>query len=543
MNQGRALKALLGAFLRMELRNQAYAAATGAKPAEALPPLFWVLGQFLATSMLTSLTLFLRVPADFFAVASLGLTTVLVGSALVVEFHEVAFQPDDALVLGHRPLPLGTYARARLLNLLAYVGLFAVATAIFPSVLGAALFDAGPHFAWAFLLANVAVSLGVAALVVGAFAAFGAGWMTRIRSLLAWVQIAAILVAFYGAQMLLRKADGSLEVFAQRPPDWLWLTPWGALGAGVGKAGAGQLVQAALPLSVGLLIGFSLVALAAKALSKSWAGLRAGAEPAASHVEHVVIAGGTVRVGWVGRLVASRAEAAGFFLARRLLERDGDARLRALPALGLPVSALALGLLSDQLADPFVTRGGGIVLSLSVGVLLGGAVPSLLTAIAAGKDEGAASLFWTAPLPSLEPVVTGAAKAALLRFLGPLFVVFVVAAAWWWRSVLHAGLEGAWALLLVLHAWALAQPKLLDRVPFSARLVRGASMGPVALLGAVCTAFGMGLAAVRYAVGPSVGAQLGLLAVLAVAFLPHQHLARRQTSQALLLRRARGGEG
>lgn len=541
MNEGRALKALLGAFLRMELRNQAYAAATGAKPAEALPPLFWVLGQFLATSMLTSLTLFLRVPADFFAAASLGVTTVLLGSALIVEFHEVAFQPDDAQVLGHRPLPLGTYAKARLLNLLAYVALFALATAVFPGVLGAALFDSGPHFTWAFVAANLAVSLGVAALVVGAFAAFGAGWMTRVRGLLAWVQIAAILVAFYGAQMLLRRADGSLEVFALRPPDWLWVTPWGALGAGVAAAGAGRLSAAVLPLSAGLVGGAALVAVAAAALGRSWRGLRSGAEVSVAAVEHVGVAGGTVRVGWAARLTQSRSEAAGFFLTRTLLARDGDARLRALPALGMPISALALGVLSDQLGDPFAARGGGVVLSLTVSVLLAGAVPALLAAVVAGKDEGAAALFWTAPLASLEPVVRGAAKAALLRFVGPVLLAFGAAVAWWWRAPVHAALEVLFALLLVLHAWAMAQPKLLDQVPFSGRAVRGASLGPVALLGAVCTAFGMGVAAIRYAAGPSFAAQAAVLAVLGAAYLPHRLVARRQTAQALA-RRQRGGE-
>jgi len=98
----------------LEMRSSHYGKATGSDHRAVIPPLYWVIGQFLTTSALLSLLLFARVDAWFFAFASLSSTILLLFSALVVEFHEVALDPDDVDVVGHRPIFPRTYAVARL---------------------------------------------------------------------------------------------------------------------------------------------------------------------------------------------------------------------------------------------------------------------------------------------------------------------------------------------------------------------------------------------------------------------------------------------
>ena len=57
--------ALVRAMLVMDLRNQAYTRATATKPSHWITPLFWVVGQCLTVSAVTSLVFFMRVDCFF----------------------------------------------------------------------------------------------------------------------------------------------------------------------------------------------------------------------------------------------------------------------------------------------------------------------------------------------------------------------------------------------------------------------------------------------------------------------------------------------
>ncbi len=59
--QARPLRALVFAYVLQDLRSQHFARATGVKPGELLPPLFWVVGQHVIASGLAATALFMRV--------------------------------------------------------------------------------------------------------------------------------------------------------------------------------------------------------------------------------------------------------------------------------------------------------------------------------------------------------------------------------------------------------------------------------------------------------------------------------------------------
>src|SRR4030095_803860 len=106
----RPFRALLRAYVLMDFRSQQFGRATAAKPKDLITPLFWVVGQYLLLSFITCAVLFARVDALFFALVNLGVSILVMGTSLVVEFNEVVLDAEDLNVVGHRPVPLRTYS-------------------------------------------------------------------------------------------------------------------------------------------------------------------------------------------------------------------------------------------------------------------------------------------------------------------------------------------------------------------------------------------------------------------------------------------------
>lgn len=475
--QPRAARALLRSLLLMDLRAQHYGDATGAKAGALFPPLYWVFGQFLTTSLLTSLVLFTRVDAGFFAGANLLVALVSLFSAVVVELHEVVDDPSDRLVLGARPVTPATHAAARGGNLLAYVLLLWAATTVFPAIVGAAQLDAGPLWAPLYALLSLCVCLVATGAVVLLHLGFGAGpLLDGLRTGLAWVQIVGVMVGFYGGQLMLRNGTGSVEWFAAHPPPWFEALPSTALGDAVA---AGSWGAWPVPLGFALLAGGGAAVGSGLLLVRAW-GLRR--ERA---VTRPTAAQGTARAsladGWTGRLTRSRAEAVGFWMFRALLLRDAELRSRSLPALAAGGAVVALGLLSDQFGDPLdpSTPLTDRVLPVAAVPLLAGAVPLLLRNALYSRDHAAG---WRLAQANHAALGEGVRKAATLLVLLPAVLGLGLAAQVAWRHPLHAV---AWTLLTwaaVVLGGKLVRPAALPGPPFSRPAARGGAMGPVMVL-------------------------------------------------------------
>ncbi len=524
--QVRPLRALVAALLTMDLRSQVYGQTTGAKPTEASSPVYWVIGQFLATSALLSLALLARVDAGFFALANLTVSAVLLFAALVVEFHEVVLDPADAEVLGHRPVTRATYAAARLLNLLAYVALMTVATAIFPSIIGCALPDSSLAFAPAYLLAAVLTALGTTALVVLLYTSLGAGAVfDQARGLLSWVQVGSIMVLFYGGQLMLRNADGGVEYFAARPPAWLDLLPTAPFARAVAALSAAGAPPSWPWLGLAIALCLGLVALATWRLAAAWGQVHAG--PA--HVDAAVVTGGQVaQWSW---LTGSRPEAASFWLTRTMLRRDQELKLRVWPALAMPLAALVLGASTGQLESPLVSDGSHVALSLAVPVLLAAAVPSLVQNLLFSRDPQASWLLALAPVEGRADLARGARKALLLSVLAPATLLVLAIEAWLWRAPLDALLVALSTWLMIELSARLAQVMVLTRLPFSIALTRGATLGSIALVSTLASAGATGVAALQFALAGSATGQWAVAGALALASWPAGRWADREAAR------------
>lgn len=485
--QPRPLRGLVAAFLRLDLRGLHYGAATGAKASEVIPPLYWVIGQMLAASALLTTILFMRVEAGVFAAVGLTAALLLVLSAVLVEFHEAALDPRDPEVLGHRPITGRTYAAARSLNLAVYVGLMGLALTVFPLVMGAVQRDAGPLWVPAYLLASALAAAAGAALGVLVHGAVGEG----AKQLLAWVQIALVLVGFYGGQLLLRKGAGSIELLAARPPGWAEAVPTVWLGRAVAELSQGLAPGPLARLGLAALGTLALLALALGLLAIGWRGVaraRGQASPAvAPPARPGTLASGLAALLCGGRTPgAGRIRAAAFALAWAHLARDPALALRTWPHLTLGATALALALFTGQCGDPLA--GQPAVLPAAALALFAGAAPAVLHALRAGRDPEAAWLLRAAPLRDPGALVEGVRRAALARVFVPALLLAGLVVAWAWRDALHALAWTAVALLLVDLASRVSAPEALGGLPFAGTAAKGGGSSPLPVVSAAVLA-------------------------------------------------------
>ena len=462
----RPLGALLKALVTMDLRGQHYGRATGVRAGALVSPLLWVLAQFLTASCLLSAFLFARVHVEFFAFAGLATSMMLVFSAIVVEFHEVVLDPRDREILGHRPIPPRTYALARMGNLLFYVALMSVALTIFPAILGAALRDAGPGYLPAYLYASFLLNLFTAAVVVLFYTLFArSGAFEGAKTVLAWTQILLIMVLFYGAQMMLRKATGDFELFAARPPQWFGTLPPMWLASFVsGRFGWWFAVAATAVVA-------ATCALAVARLSHAYAAVHSGGAR-------------TVTLPVPVRKRRLGPAALAFRLTRTMMRRDADLKMRTWPSLGMGVAAVGLGLFSGQWTDPMRVTGATSILPLAVIPLLASAVPIAIHNLAYSRDHRAAWLLHAAPLASPARFRDGVRSAVLYTFFLPVMALFFLVLCWTWGDPLHALAHVGIGWLVIEGVARISFVVALPGHPFSRPLSRGATMGGIGVVSA-----------------------------------------------------------
>ncbi|HEY0377803.1 MAG TPA: hypothetical protein VGC87_12830 [Pyrinomonadaceae bacterium] len=526
----RPFRALLRAYVLMDFRSQQFGRATAAKPKDLITPLFWVVGQYLLLSFITSAVLFARVSAFFFALVHLGVSMLVIGTSLVVEFNEVVLDAEDLNVVGHQPVPLRTYSAARLTNLLGYVLMMTAALNLFPAIVGLGLRDTG----WAYLPAYVAAALVGNLAVVGVLLLLYTTLMSgrpsdAAREVLAWTQTILIMIAFYGGQLVLRDGQDRLEMAAYNSPGWLEYLPpaWLAHfvdGASSGAAwwipGAGVLFNAAV---------WALVMTRVSALyGRVQPGGAAWQRATLPRLREPGALGGT----WARLLTRSRQERAAFWLCSTMLGRDQDLRMRSWPSLGMALALVLLGLFMGQLGDPFVSRNmANVVLPIAALYLLAYPLPAIIHNLNFSRDHAASWLLWSAPVADCFAFTEGLRKAVTYKILLPLVVALFVVFALVWRDPLHALLHMAAGWLVVVGAGHAAQIGIMRRFPFSAPASRGAITGGVALFGGAVSATAMSLAAVHYFAVRSPAGFAAYFAALAALVLALRIAARHVVQQ------------
>ena len=526
----RPFRALLRAYVLMDFRSQQYGRATASKPKDLITPLFWVVGQYLLLGFISSAVLFGRVSAFFFALVHLGVSMLVMGTSLIVEFNEVVLDADDLNVVGHQPVPLRTYSAARLTNLLGYVLLMTAALNLFPAIVGLGLRDA----TWAYLPAYVAAALVGSLAVVGVLLLLYTTLMSgrpsdAAREVLAWTQTILIMIAFYGGQMVLRDGQDRLEMAAYNTPGWLEYLPPAWLAHFVDStAGATKWWI----LGAGVLFNVAAWALVMRRISALYGRMQPGGtawqRAALPRLREPGKLGGTL----AGLLTRSRQERAAFWLCSTMLRRDQDLRMRSWPSLGVTLALVLLGLFTNQLGDPFVGRDpANIVLPLAALYLLAYPLPAIIHNLNFSRDHAASWLLWSAPVEDRFAFTEGLRKAVTYRILLPLLVALFVVFALVWRDPLHALAHTAAGWLVVVGAGHAAQMGIMRRFPFSAPASRGAITGGVALFSGAVSATAMSLAVVHYFAVRSPAGFAGYFAALAALVIALRVLARRVVQQ------------
>ncbi len=521
----RQFRVLTKAFVLMDLRSPHFAASTGTKPGWAISPLFWVFGQCLAISAIASLILFLRVSAYMYAFVGLTISMLVLATTVLVEFHEVVFQPRDLAVVGPQPIGPRTYSAARFANLLFYVAMMFAALNLFPAVVGAGLDDVNLWYLPAYLVATVTGSLVAVCLVVLGLSVVGSSKaVEEWKAILAWTQIALFAVAAYGGQLMFRNPGQTTEVWFAFPPDWVhWLPPaW--LARFVDEASFAPRIEL-LGIAIGMLAATAvLVAITLRQISAMYETM----QPVEVSCRERIMAPESVGVlpgsGRFRRLFSAEFRI-GCWLSWRALRLNAAHRMRCLYPVNLAVAVTLLGLLTDQFANPIempvaidgqFDNAGLTVFPLLAVYLVALSVPVILLNLTFSEWNGASWLLSSAPLRRPASVVHGAITIVQLLIVTPLCLLLWLCMFLSWGDALAATAHAGLAWLLSIPAALAAVWGVIPDLPLSRPASRGGTLGtavlPLSALSCVASLIG----GLHYVFAGSAGFWIGTLAVIVV---------------------------
>ncbi len=531
-------RALLNAFLLMDLRNQPFARVTYSRPKDLFSALFWVTGQNLLISVFLSLVMFARVEATVFVLVALTVSMLVVATSIIVEFNEVVLDPTDLETIGHQPVKMRTYSAARLTNLLIYVVYVTISLNVVPSIVGLGLLETNWLFFPTYWLATIAGNLTVAGSVIVLYA-----WLSNARpghgvqETLAWTQALLMLITGYGGQAVLRDSHNRLEMVAYTIPQWAGYVPMWWLAEFVGSSGGGWaatrwwIIAAWMPLLVGVW-GAALWT-----LSKTYARVQPGRTAWRRLRSHELPRPGELGGRLTRWITRPHEERTAFWICTTMLRRDHNLRMRSWPTLGMVVGFLAIGVFIDRLDDPLASSGRGAMIALAAIYLAALPVPTIIHNLTFSRDHQAAWILAVAPIVDRTSFASGLRKAVTINVLLPIWVLMVVLFAIRWSDPLHVVLHAIVGWMVILGAGYACQMGIMRRLPFSAPLGRGESLGSIAPFSAAVTGSAFTLAAVHFA---TADAGIGPFMVYAFLLGGLVLFLRRQAMRVSLRRYARG---
>ncbi len=484
----RPFRALLRASVWMDLRSQHYRRATRAGDSKLFTPLFWVFAQNLFVSLICSAVLFGRTDVFHYAMANIAVSVMMLASAVVVEFHEVVLNPDDAAVLAHLPIRPRTYAAVRLANLLVYVAAIGASLNVCPAVVGAWLGDASLLYLPAYVVAASAANVAAAGAVIAGYLMLARFvGHRRVKDALAYAQIGVTLVAVYGVQLLRRGSDERMLEFLREPPAWFSWSPPGWF------AGLMEALMVRLPAShlwpclaaIASLVAASWLTL--WLLTSQYARVLSGGELLAAPTrvgDAATPAATRSRTDRFWSLVCwTRSEAAAARFCWAMATRDHDFKMRSIPSVGAAIGFFAIGILSGQLIDPFAPAGAGGdgAFAIIVPYFLVMAVPIVANNMLLSREHRAAWIFDCAPIRSPAVFVAGVGTVILWTMIVPLLAALAVGFAIAWKSPLHAAIHCFVALLLCQITLKLTELGVVRAWPFSRPAARGEVSGRTTL--------------------------------------------------------------
>ena len=345
----------------------------------------------------------------------------VLATTVLVEFHEVVFNPQDLGVIGPRPVSPRTYTAARFGNLLFYVGMIFAALNLFPIIVGAGLNDVSFWYVPAFLTATVCGSLTAVCLVVLVLAAVGRsekleGW----KAVLAWTQIAVFAVAAYGGQLMFRNQGHATEVWLAFPPEWAQWLPSALLARFVDAACESPSLKL-------LGIGAGMLAFHRRAVWRDGlSSLAALPHHAADPVVHAraSYARGRYRIARIQHAWQStacpREARVGFWLTINAMLDNAAHRMRCLYPLNVAVAVVLVGFLSGQFENPLATKDASLIALPILSVyLLVLAVPVIVLNLTFSEWHESSWILRSAPLANPYGIAKGSVIVVQLLLVTP----------------------------------------------------------------------------------------------------------------------------
>jgi hypothetical protein len=496
-------------------------------------PFAGILVSYAALGTILAMLLGARpLPPLTFAAALFTLSMMNTLLAVLMDFHLAILAPEDAEVVGTRPVATRTYFLARLCNFLFYVGAIGVALNLGPAVVLWARGD--PAFGAGVLAAGVLAGFFCAGAVVLLYGlVIRLSDIERLKDLLVIVQVMMTLTLI-GVYQLVGRADRLAGTdfgsggWQAAPPVW-----FGALAAlAAGETGGERLWLAAAACASATLAALLPLPLMSFRYSEYLGSLKA--------MRRRTRAAGPPAPGppaWA-RWLVSPGEWRFFRFCGMQALRDRAVKMRGIPMALFPLLFLAWALARGTLDNPFEAAAGPVASATAsftflvpFFVVLGAA--NLVFVMQTSEHHAAAWVFRAAPIERPAEVVRGWHSLILFGVAAPLLAVMGVASAIAWRAPAEAFLNAALFWLLADAAVSMSMLALVKDFPFARQATRGEGSRYLLIYFALMAAVG-GLTALQFAAyrAPAVlpGYALGLLAAC---------VALRRAAGAIVGRRLR----
>jgi hypothetical protein len=414
----RQWKALVAASLLMDLRGHPLARRGGrgspvrglvvASLVQAACSLLLALGTLRSRLVLESLCL--------------GYSMTLAATAMLADYSAQVLLPDDADILGHRPIAPQTLLAARVTNVFFYLTLIGISLNLPPALIG--ITSEGLRFPLAYLPVAFLADFVAAGAVLAAQALLLARLeRERFKDLLAYVQGSLAFLIFLTYQMVPRLIGMTGKAPVERPVRAMLAIPpcWFAALVELVIAGKKSGLMWALG---GLAVAASTIALplAMRRLARLYDGERLSpSAPAPIRMGRSLL----FRAGVSGLQGPARAA---YELAWGQLARDRALKIALVPVLVLPFATLtgAVWRGGAELRDPGSPGSSPLYFATYAGVTMLALMPAFLRY---SSTAGAAWILRVAPVERPTDLWRGARRALLVRLVLPTVLAITVVLA------------------------------------------------------------------------------------------------------------------
>ena len=420
-------KALLIVSIRMDFRGHRGMGGRHRRMSPIFRSLIFyaVMGSTLSVSLAPKAGIFL------YSILTLAYSMTMTAFAVILEFGNTLINPDDAEVLGCRPIHSRTYFLAKLCNLMFFVLLIGSALGAGPAFIGILLPDANWTFPLIFYPVSIAAGFTTACFIVLVYTGLVQVMpYERFKDVVAYLQIGFTFVLFLSYQMIPRMSQTFIQRGTEPSGTWLYGIPpaWFAGGIKV-LLGMGRSVDFYLTLTAIILPGL-LVLFAFRKISLQYAHRLVDTKTEQSTGKRIEdVATIPVREGWpqrLARLVLRSPEAvAGFRLTSTMLKRDRAVKMGVYPVFGFPLAFLVLAIIDNEIIDPFVEVPFLSHNSMSTMVVffIFFMIYFFVMGMAAHREYEAGWVFHAAPMVSPGRFYQGVKLMILVRLMIPFFLV------------------------------------------------------------------------------------------------------------------------